>query len=134
MAEPRDGYIDELDERCAAWVQPPGGWFVSNAGVISTAGGVLLVDTCATERRTAQLLDAAARIGPLAGCVLTHGHGDHFNGLGQLPGDVPVYASPATTQLVRATGIERFTGVFEQPDWGDLTLRVPDRVLAAADS
>jgi hypothetical protein len=43
-----------------AWVQPDGTWWLNNAGAVVGDGGVLIVDTCATEARTRRFLGAVA--------------------------------------------------------------------------
>jgi len=71
-----------------AWVQPDGSWWVNNAGAVATADGVILVDTCATERRTRALLaavDQATGGAPVTYLVNTHLHGDHTYGNSLLP-------------------------------------------------
>ena len=45
-----------------AWIQPDGTWWLNNAGAVVTDAGVLVVDTCATERRTRAFLTAVQQI------------------------------------------------------------------------
>lgn len=71
-----------------AWVQPDGSWWVNNAGAIAAPDETILIDTCATERRTRAFLQAVAHAThglPLTFAVNTHGHGDHAYGNSLLP-------------------------------------------------
>ena len=71
-----------------AWVQPDGTWWVNNAGAVVTDAGVLVIDTCATERRTRAFLAALEQVSndaPITVAVNTHLHGDHTHGNSLLP-------------------------------------------------
>ncbi|MBV9010505.1 MAG: hypothetical protein JO272_00410 [Pseudonocardiales bacterium] len=48
-----------LGSGVAAYLQLPGGWFLNNAGWLSGTEATLLIDTCATEARTAATTIAA---------------------------------------------------------------------------
>lgn len=65
-----------------AWIHPTGDWGWSNAGLVTSPEGSLLVDTQWDERRTRDMLAIAPL--PLDGridtLVLTHGDGDHVWG------------------------------------------------------
>ncbi|KYF58102.1 MBL fold metallo-hydrolase [Sorangium cellulosum] len=67
-----------------AYLQPAGTWGLSNAGLVTSDGEALLVDTLFDLKRTREMLDAmraatpaAARIGTV---VNTHANGDHCYG------------------------------------------------------
>ena len=120
------GRLHALGEGLHAFLQPPGSWCLSNAGVIAGPGGLTLVDTAATRAR-AEALRAAAeglRRGPVQTVVNTHSHGDHVFGN-------CVFAPPAAIVAHELTGPEMMaTGTALQqlwPDveWGDLVLRPP---------
>lgn len=81
--------LHRLSERCYAWLQPAGGFCLSNAGLITSDGDTLLVDTLIDRNRTAGMLEqmkeevpSAARIAKL---VNTHGDCDHTGGNCLLP-------------------------------------------------
>ena len=79
----RDANLQVVAEGVFAWVQPDGSWWVNNAGAIGTPDGVIVIDTCATERRTLAFLRALAnqtKGAPITCAVNTHQHGDHTGG------------------------------------------------------
>lgn len=96
--------LDDVAPGVAAYVQPPGTWGWSNAGLISGDHESLLVDTLFDLRTTGAMLEQLApRIEgrPLVVAVNTHGNGDHCYGNQLLPPACRVYATAAT-----AAGIE----------------------------
>ena len=93
------GRLHALGEGLHAFLQPPGSWCLSNAGVIAGPGGLTLVDTAATRAR-AEALRAAAeglRRGPVQTVINTHSHGDHVFGN-------CVFAPPAAIVAHEGTG------------------------------
>jgi len=54
--------LSEVAPGVYAWVQPDGSWFINNAGAVHSAGGTLLIDTCATAARTRRFLGAVADV------------------------------------------------------------------------
>ncbi|CAM03226.1 cyclase [Saccharopolyspora erythraea NRRL 2338] len=114
--------VTPLSAHTTAYLQPPGGWFRNNAGWFTGEDRVLLVDTCATERRSRWLLDAVERSAPgkPVSVVLTHGHGDHANGarlVAESGGAVMV--SPETDRMV-SSGPHTFPSAFVYSGWGDI--------------
>ncbi|MEM9174689.1 MAG: MBL fold metallo-hydrolase [Myxococcota bacterium] len=102
-----------------AWMQPDGGWGLSNAGLVSDGAESLLVDTLYDLPLTQRMLDAMAdatpaarRIGTL---VNTHANGDHCYG-NQLVGDARIITSTATAA-----------------EWDEVPPELMARMLAAAD-
>lgn len=114
-----------------AWTQPDGSWWINNAGAVAGDDGLVLVDTCATERRTRRFLDAVAAHGPVRMAVNTHLHGDHTYGNSLLPAATVIIAHEETRagQLVDPIidGCPPFWSPL--PDWGAVTRRVADVVL-----
>ena len=109
-----------------AYVQPDGGWWINNTGFVVGRGAVLCIDTCATERRTRDLLAAVEAVlaadpyGARARLVVnTHQHGDHTNGNCLVPG-ATVIGHPGCRQAVQDMGIVRPDGLWEPVDWGAL--------------
>src|SRR5688572_22156256 len=98
----------EVAEGCLGYIQPDRTWFINNTGAVSDGDEVLLVDTCATERRTRALLAAvAAHTGdaPVRTLVSTHVHGDHTNGNSVVVdafGDVSMVGHPDTKAAIDA--------------------------------
>jgi len=115
-----------LSDGIYAYVQPDGGWCVSNAGLIVGEGTTVLVDTTATERRTRLLASEVAKVSPRPPNVLvnTHFHGDHVFGNG-------VFAPQATIvahELTRVEMIEAGPGLrnlWPDVDWGDTPIVPP---------
>jgi len=113
-----------------AWVQEDGSWWVSNAGAVATADGVVLIDTCATERRTRALLravDEATGGAPIAFAVNTHLHGDHAYGNSLLPESTVIIGHAATrAHLLTDPIIDGCPPFWDPvPDWGNVTRRPP---------
>lgn len=116
-----------------AWIQPPGSWWVNNAGAVH-GDGVALIDTCATRRRTERFLaEVAAATGaaPIRFAVNTHLHGDHTYGNALLPPDTAIIGHEKTREGLLADQILRATPPVwsPTPDWGIDTTRPPTVVL-----
>jgi cyclase len=45
-------HLREIADGVHAWIQPDGTWWINNAGAVHSGGEVVLIDTCATARRT----------------------------------------------------------------------------------
>ena len=113
-----------------AWVQPDGSWWINNAGAIITSGGVILIDTCATERRTRALLGALDRATGgtrVTYAVNTHQHGDHAYGNSLLPESTVIIGHEATRAALLADPVIDGCPPFWEPvpDWGNVTRRPP---------
>jgi cyclase len=110
-------------------VQPPGGWCVSNAGLLS---GGLLIDTAATEERARRLRGAAEQvIGTPRLLVNTHHHGDHTHGNGLFPEAVIIGHDDCPAQM-RETGL-MITQLWADVEWGEIevvppSVTFPDRM------
>jgi len=82
-----------------AWVQEDGSWWVNNAGAIIGEDGVILIDTCATAKRTHAFLSAVERVAngaTVCVAVNTHLHGDHTHGNALLPYSAIIVAHQST--------------------------------------
>jgi cyclase len=119
-------YLVEVRPNVFAYIQPDGTWFINNAGFIVGADGVILIDTCSTEKRTRQLLDAVRSVtdAPIRTVVNTHHHGDHTHG-NYLTAPAAIVAQRKCRAMVNAMGIHSYKEAFEQPDWGSLRLSAP---------
>jgi cyclase len=87
-----------------AWLQLPGTWGESNAGLVAAGDASLLVDTLWDQRRTAQMLAAmteVTRAAPIAVAVNTHADGDHWWGNAELGDDVRIVTSRAALEAMR---------------------------------
>ncbi|HMQ28506.1 MAG TPA: MBL fold metallo-hydrolase [Acidimicrobiales bacterium] len=119
--------VVEVADDVFAFVQPDGTWFVNNAGFVVGDDHVVLIDTCATERRTRALLEAVAATtdSPVRVVVNTHHHGDHTHG-NFLCGDATIVGHQRCREEVERMGILTLDSVWGAVDWGDLQLRPPD--------
>lgn len=90
--------LHEITDGIHAYLQPDGGWGLSNAGLIVGDGTSLLVDTLFDLRLTQQMLDSMAPIvksAPIDTVVNTHANGDHCYG-NQLVKNAEIISSVAT--------------------------------------
>lgn len=121
--------VERLADGVFGYVQPDGSWFINNCGLVSAGDHTVLIDTCATERRTRALLAAAeATTGPVTTLVNTHHHSDHTNG-NYLVGGATIIGQRKTRDAMLAAGIETYAGALVGNDWGHLELRAPDVVF-----
>ena len=74
--------IADLGDGTFAYLQPDGGWGLSNSALITDEGDALLVDTLFDFPHTRAMLDAYARATPakIRTLVNTHHNGDHCYG------------------------------------------------------
>ncbi len=117
-----------------AWLQPDGSWWLNNAGVIVGTDDVVLIDTCATRKRTERLLAAVHEVAegrPIRLAVNTHLHGDHTYGNALLPDSTVIVAHERTRDGLLADFILNSTPPIwsPTPDWGVTSIRPPTVVL-----
>lgn len=109
-----------------AYVQPDGGWCLSNAGIIHDGRRAAVVDTAATEARARLLRDQASRIaGSPPGIVVnTHFHGDHTFGNYLFAPAAAIIAQQQTRTDAELAGLHMRT-LWPEVTWGDLELAPP---------
>jgi cyclase len=134
MTEPGLAGLVSLADGVYAWVQPDGSWWINNAGVVLGDGGPVLVDTCATERRTRRFLAAVDEVsGGVAPrvAVNTHLHGDHTYGNSLLPESTVIVGHQATRDGMLADIIlaNRPPIWSPTPDFGALSIRPPTVIV-----
>ncbi|MBF4160757.1 MBL fold metallo-hydrolase [Nocardioides sp. CBS4Y-1] len=129
-----------------AWVQPDGGWGLSNAGVVVGGSESLLVDTLFDLAHTRRMLEATAVLteqAPIRHVVNTHGNGDHWFGNELVSPEASIVAAqgsvedmhavgPRTVQeLVSAPGAVGDYGraIFGRYDFTGITPRYPDHAF-----
>jgi cyclase len=127
MSEPG---LHEVASGVCAWVQPDGSWWLNNAGVVRGGDDVILIDTCATRRRT-ELFLAAVGEGNIRVAVNTHLHGDHVYGNALLPESTVIVAHERTREGMLADFLLADTPPIwsPTPDWGISAVRPPTVVL-----
>jgi len=88
----------EVADGCFAYLQPDGGWCLSNAGLLRGSGASLLVDTLTDLPSTAAMLAAMKPLtdtAPIRTLAITHGNLDHYFG-NQLVEGAEIVASAGT--------------------------------------
>jgi cyclase len=97
--------LHELGDGLFAFLQPDGGWGLSNAGLVVGEGSSLLVDTLFDLRLTQEMLDAMRRVTatrPIGTVLNTHGNGDHCYGNQLVPAEAEIVASDAALEDMEA--------------------------------
>lgn len=113
--------LHELGDGLFAYLQPDGGWGWSNAGLITAPDESLIVDTLFDLRLTRQMLDAMAphtERSPIRQAMNTHGNGDHYFGNQLLPDNIPIIATAAATEEMRAVPPALAHAMFYELDLG----------------
>ena len=113
--------LHELGDGLYAYLQPDGGWGWSNAGLVSAEGTSLLVDTLFDLTLTRDMLDAMRSVTdprPIGQAFNTHGNGDHWFGNALLPDGIPIVASAAAIEDMRAAPAAAVNLLFNELDLG----------------
>jgi cyclase len=143
--------LRELGDGLFAFLQPDGGWGMSNAGLVVADGSSLLIDTLFDLDLTREMLDAmrsltAAR--PIRSVLNTHGNGDHCYGNQLLPAEAEIVASvaaaeemqrvpPALMQALKDADFDPDLSAFVRHAFGafrfdDIELRLPSRTFTGS--
>lgn len=117
--------LHEVRDGIYAYVQLDGSWGLNNCGFFAGDGGTTLIDTCFTERRTRQLLDAVRTVTdrPVRALVNTHHHGDHTHG-NHLVRGAAIIGHDRCREEVLASG-HAATALFPGVEWGDIEVAAP---------
>ncbi|MEV8504795.1 MBL fold metallo-hydrolase [Actinoplanes sp. NPDC051475] len=117
--------LREIAQGVYAYLQPEGGWCVSNAGLLHSQGTAALIDTAATERRARRLREHVVAGGRPAPRLLvnTHSHGDHTFGNYVFPEATVVAHRHARNEMDRA-GLH-LTELWPGVTWGDVEVVLP---------
>lgn len=110
--------LHDVGARCYAWIQPDGGWGLSNAGLVVDGDESLLVDTLFDLRLTRAMLDGMRRAEPVAArrfdkLVNTHADPDHCNG-NELVAEAEIIASRAAALQMAAESPDRLVALMRQ--------------------
>jgi glyoxylase-like metal-dependent hydrolase (beta-lactamase superfamily II) len=90
----------EVADGCFAYLQPDGGWCLSNAGLLRGSDASLLVDTLTNVPLTRDMLDVMRPVtdtAPIRTLAITHGNLDHYFGAQLLEG-AEILATAATAE------------------------------------
>lgn len=124
------GAMEQVSARSFAWIQEDATWWINNTGVLVGTDSSLIVDTCATDRRTRAFLAGVDRLdaAPPRWAVNTHAHGDHTYGNSLLPATTALIGHQAMrAHLATDPVLDECPPLWEPvPDWGDVTRRVPE--------
>jgi cyclase len=97
--------LHELGDGLYAYLQPDGGWGWSNAGLVTSGGGSLLIDTLFDLSLTRTMLEEMGPVTaerPIVQAMNTHGNGDHWFGNQLLPDGIPIIATEAAIEDMQA--------------------------------
>ena len=77
-----DAGVRDFGNGCFAYLQPDGGWGLSNAGLVADGGDAMLVDTLFDLAHTRAMLESLARASDarIRTIFNTHHNGDHWYG------------------------------------------------------
>lgn len=122
MASYEKGLV-EVADGAFAYLQPDGGWGWSNAGLVTSGGSSLLVDTLFDLHLTREMLDSMRSVtdtAPIVDLVNTHANGDHCYG-NELVADARIIASSACAEEMLRTPPEVLAQFMTAaPNLGDL--------------
>ncbi|HTX11500.1 MAG TPA: MBL fold metallo-hydrolase [Solirubrobacteraceae bacterium] len=113
--------LHELGDGLYTYLQPDGGWGWSNAGLITSQGTSLLVDTLFDLKLTREMLDTMDPITqkhPIGQAFNTHGNGDHWFGNELLPDGIPIVASARAIEDMRTVTPSAAHTLFNELDLG----------------
>jgi glyoxylase-like metal-dependent hydrolase (beta-lactamase superfamily II) len=116
MAHGRWAYtkgLHDIGNGAFAYLQPDGSWGWSNAGLITSSGESMLVDTLFDLPLTRAMLDAmrpATALAPIRKLVNTHSNGDHCFG-NELVTGAEIIASQACADEMRGEGAARLAAM-----------------------
>ncbi|MDZ7674903.1 MAG: MBL fold metallo-hydrolase [Acidimicrobiales bacterium] len=130
-----DKGLTEVGDGVFAYLQPDGGWGWSNAGLVTSGGDSLLVDTLFDMTLTREMLDAMSSItatAPIRTIVNSHANGDHCYGNGAV-GAERVIASETSAREMDDVPPAYLAGMVEMaPDLGEVG-RYVQRIFGAFD-
>lgn len=118
--------ITEIADGVYAYLQLPGGWCLSNSGIVVSPEGAVVIDTLATESRNRRLV--AAVDGLAAGArrtvVNTHFHGDHHFGNHLFGPQATIIAHERARVEMDEAGLA-LTRLWPDVEWGDVRVTLP---------
>ena len=124
MPPPR---VEEVSDGIYGYIQLDGSWGLNNTGFIVGRDGVLVIDTCFTERRSRAFHEAVRKVAgdrPLRTVVNTHHHGDHTHGNYVFLPAATIIGHELCRQEVIAAGLGT-KGLFPGVEWGEIEVAPP---------
>jgi cyclase len=117
--------LREVSEGVFAYVQLDGSWGLNNTGFFVGRDGVVVIDTCFTERRSRAFVESVRSVTdrPLRTLVNTHHHGDHTHGNWLLP-DATIIGHELCRSAVIESG-HAASGLFPDVEWGNIPITPP---------
>ena len=108
LSFPRARYepgIADFGNGCFAYLQPDGGWGLSNSGLVTSDGEALLIDTMFDYAHTRAMLDGFRRASPakIRALFNTHHNGDHCYGNALVEGAEIIATEGAKTAMTHET-------------------------------
>jgi cyclase len=118
--------LTQVSDGVYAYLQPDGTWWLNNTGALVGRRGVISVDACATQARTAAYLDAIRTVSdqPVRTLINTHHHGDHTYG-NHLFGGATIVGHEAVRPALLAAGPPGTLPYWTEVDWGSFELAPP---------
>ena len=125
------GRLREVADGVHVFEQPPGGWCLNNAGLVTGGGRAVLVDTVATESRARELKEEVERVVPTGPDVVvnTHFHGDHVFGNSHFTPRATVVAGRTTRDDMAESGLG-LCHLWPAVEWGETRLALPETTFS----
>jgi cyclase len=119
--------VEEVSPGIFGYVQLDGSWGLNNTGFIVGKDGVIVIDTCFTEKRSRWFYDAVRKTAgekAIRTLVNTHHHGDHTHGNYVFLPAATIIGHELCREEVIATG-QATKGMFPGVDWGEIVVAPP---------
>ncbi len=119
--------VEEVGPGLFGYIQLDGSWGLNNTGFIVGSDGVVVIDTCFTERRSRWFREAIEKTAgdlPLRTLVNTHHHGDHTHGNWLFTPAATIIGHERCRDEVIAAG-HSTKGMFPGVDWGEIRIAPP---------
>lgn len=119
--------VEEVSPGIFGYIQLDGSWGLNNTGFIVGSDGVVVIDTCFTEKRSRWFHDAVRETAgnrAIRTLVNTHHHGDHTHGNRVFLPAATIIGHEKCREEVIATGVGT-KGMFPGVDWGDIVIAPP---------